>query len=370
MKQQHLHIMLFVLLLSVSIIASLSSANERNRRKKKEGDDDKITPGKVVKKYITTPVTAIGASVAGTVAGAKKVESVVRRSPKANAPTHLTTGESIDVVLIKTYALLAFASYKKSTQPPPGYTVLDEINNDNTKNFAMILINAAHDELVISFRGTRPQYWENINQDLSFLRTKSEACRGCKVHKGFREALLNIKQDVNASVNKHLHGITKISVTGHSLGAAMATLYAVHLRNSGISFGIPVHLFTYGSPRVGNKEFSRECNRLIPDHVRVVFRRDPITHIPFGPGDIYKHTGTLVYFDDINTMTIFGEMDNIGFKVANMSNGPGEHGKYKQIVSGVPALDNQINPEIDDSEDGYGMKRKKRNVRRSKKLNK
>lgn len=42
-----------------------------------------------------------------------------------------------------------------------------------------------------------------------------------------------------------------VHVSGHSLGGAIATLYALSLAETGYT----VNLFTYGSPRVGDPNF-------------------------------------------------------------------------------------------------------------------
>ncbi len=54
-----------------------------------------------------------------------------------------------------------------------------------------------------------------------------------------------------------------VSVTGHSLGAAVATHAALHLHQRNISISLP--LYTFGQPRVGNPV--RACARLL--HVRL-----------------------------------------------------------------------------------------------------
>lgn len=45
----------------------------------------------------------------------------------------------------------------------------------------------------------------------------------------------------------------KLYITGHSMGAAIATLAAIHLQQD----GMPVEsLYTFGCPRVGNQAFA------------------------------------------------------------------------------------------------------------------
>lgn len=77
---------------------------------------------------------------------------------------------------------------------------------------------------------------------------------------------------------------TKYIITGHSLGGAMATLLAMqlHFKFSQFWKGESNSLITFGSPRVGDGQFSRIHDQIIPPHrkLRVVYSRDPVPHIP------------------------------------------------------------------------------------------
>lgn len=68
-------------------------------------------------------------------------------------------------------------------------------------------------------------------------------------------------------------------VTGHSLGGAVATLAAVHLRRSGVA----CDLYTYGAPRVGNDRFVAHVGGE-PDRLgftaRVTNTRDIVAAVP------------------------------------------------------------------------------------------
>lgn len=54
----------------------------------------------------------------------------------------------------------------------------------------------------------------------------------------------------------------RISVTGHSLGGAQASLAAVHLIKEGIVPQAKLELYTFGQPRVGNSQFAFEFDRV------------------------------------------------------------------------------------------------------------
>lgn len=120
---------------------------------------------------------------------------------------------------------------------------------------------------------------------------------GGKVHRGFAEALDEVWSGTEG-VEQHLRGLQSSGVehlwfTGHSLGAAIATLAAAR-------FGDARGVYTFGSPRVGNREF---VETLAAPVYRVVNNRDPVAQLPPTvrlPGGLvfdYDHCGTEYRFD-------------------------------------------------------------------------
>lgn len=80
----------------------------------------------------------------------------------------------------------------------------------------------------------------------------------------------------------------EVWLTGHSLGGALAVILAATLREN----GVPVHgLYTFGAPRVGDKEFAKQLNRGLRNksHWRVVNEGDLVPHVPMEP--FFCHAG-------------------------------------------------------------------------------
>jgi triacylglycerol lipase len=76
-----------------------------------------------------------------------------------------------------------------------------------------------------------------------------------------------------------------VYITGHSLGAAMATISATRYQ--------PKELFTFGSPRVGGIHFIK--NIKCP-HYRFMNNNDIVCRIP--PAWLgFRHHGEMIYFD-------------------------------------------------------------------------
>ena len=139
---------------------------------------------------------------------------------------------------------------------------------------------------VVCFRGTEIEERADIITDLKFLQTR--ALGGGRVHRGFESAL----DQVWSSLKNHLDTLTqthgsnlKLWFTGHSLGAALATLAADrYSRVQGV--------YTYGSPRVGDKAFGHDYN---VNTFRFVNNNDIVSMVP--PPIIYHHVGALKYID-------------------------------------------------------------------------
>jgi hypothetical protein len=104
---------------------------------------------------------------------------------------------------------------------------------------------------------------------------------GGKVHRGFVGAL----DRVWTQVESQLDGLDlPVLYTGHSLGAALATLAA--------SRRPPETLYTFGAPRVGDEAFVQTLARTVV--YRFVNCCDVVTRLP--PA-VYEPAGTLRYID-------------------------------------------------------------------------
>ncbi|KAK6049295.1 triacylglycerol lipase [Cooperia oncophora] len=88
----------------------------------------------------------------------------------------------------------------------------------------------------------------------------------------------------------------EIWVTGHSLGAAMASLASSYIITHN---GVPssrVKLVTYGQPRVGDLDYARVHNSEVTYSFRVVHWRDLVPHVPpLGFLGYYHHQSEAFY---------------------------------------------------------------------------
>lgn len=155
------------------------------------------------------------------------------------------------------------------------------------------------------------------------------------LHRQFQSILA--KANRTSSETRKALSLPKIYCTGHSLGGSLAQLLALDLANNcelviptslngsleyyydaesnrgkhnesadTLRLQVPVAVYTYGQPRVGNKTFSRLYKQRVPHSFRVVNEGDAITSMPnyLCCGGIYKHSGLEVLLDEGQTGNI------------------------------------------------------------------
>ena len=135
---------------------------------------------------------------------------------------------------------------------------------------------------VLAYRGTQVDELKDTLTDANaFLRPWLGVGR---VHKGFGDMLAGKWRDILAVIESHQN--IRMLYTGHSLGAALATLSAALHR--------PAALYTFGSPRVGDAAFAASMAGV--SHERYVDCSDIVCRIPLARWS-YEHVGVLKYFD-------------------------------------------------------------------------
>ena len=146
--------------------------------------------------------------------------------------------------------LLVFANIAAITYEDPktaktkfkaiGCTIVEFFNIDNAQAYLLKNNDGIH---VLSFRGTEVTEPSDVLADLK--AGKNIEAIGGKIHVGFKGEINKLWP----AIEKAVTNIDSLYVTGHSLGAAMATIASGRMQSKVIA------LVTFGSPRVGNKEY-------------------------------------------------------------------------------------------------------------------
>ncbi|XP_022979567.1 phospholipase A1-Ialpha2, chloroplastic-like [Cucurbita maxima] len=177
-------------------------------------------------------------------------------------------------------------------------------------------------DVVITFRGTvtNSEWIANLMSSLTPARLDPHNHRpDVKVESGFltlytceetstkfglescREQLLS---EISRLLNKYKSEEVSITMAGHSMGSALALLLAYDIAELGLNKRtnkevVPVSVFSFGGPRVGNSRFKQRCEELGVKVLRVVNVNDPITKIP-GVFGGYEHVGVELVLDFFN----------------------------------------------------------------------
>ena len=79
--------------------------------------------------------------------------------------------------------------------------------------------------------------------------------------------------------------VSSLTICGHSLGGALATLLALDVA-ANTSFKNPT-VYTYASPRTGDSSFASTYNQVVKKTFRIANRMDIVPKLPMPP--LYEH---------------------------------------------------------------------------------
>lgn len=161
---------------------------------------------------------------------------------------------------------------------------------------ALVIANSSL--IIVAFRGSESRTdWQN---NLNFTLIQGYAGRihelEGRAHQGFTYALDSVWWQVKNTINQFQQQGQTIWFTGHSLGAALATLATARLV---LAEDKPVGgLYTFGSPRVGDRVFAKNFNAEFKAQTfRFVNGIDSVTRVP--PRQMgYSHVGTFLSLQD------------------------------------------------------------------------
>ena len=152
------------------------------------------------------------------------------------------------------------------------------------------LVTQTDTDVIIAFRGTADL--RNWLTDLDCNKMPLRWAAG-RVHRGFNVALESVAEPLDHAIAAN--ETRRIWVTGHSLGGALAMLFALRLQ---VRRRISVAgLYTFGQPRVGNAVFSQACDSILKSRAfRVVHADDVVPRVPWLLGS-YRHAGHEVSYE-------------------------------------------------------------------------
>ncbi|RLN04926.1 hypothetical protein C2845_PM13G16270 [Panicum miliaceum] len=161
-------------------------------------------------------------------------------------------------------------------------------------------------------RGAHP----DVKVESGFLNIYTSSAESAGGMGSCRDQLLReVSRLVTSLSRDHPREDMSVTLAGHSMGSALATLLGYDLAELGLNREasgrrVPVTVFSFGGPRVGNAAFKDRCDELGVKVLRVANVRDPVTMLPGAllnegtrgllaawGGDRYTHVGVELALD-------------------------------------------------------------------------
>ena len=160
-------------------------------------------------------------------------------------------------------------------------------------SIGLILQAAGAGDVVIAIRGTEGiQEWVH---DAEFLLVTCPFLPGAgHSEDGFTAVYMSMTTTLDPKcprVTQALSGfnfprpVTSVTICGHSLGGALATLLALDVAANTAFKNLVV--YTYASPRTGGPQFAATYNQVVPNTNRIAGRLDLVPKLPLPP--LYDH---------------------------------------------------------------------------------
>ncbi|KAI5120004.1 hypothetical protein M0805_008465 [Coniferiporia weirii] len=204
------------------------------------------------------------------------------------------------------YVKFASGAYQLFCPAPLNTTLINQFSVDSTNTQGFIARDDTKQEIVVAYRGSIQ--FQDFITDLDFPLVDYSSpgvtnTSGVKTHQGFLTAFNSAADIVLSNVTDQLNKYPSYSLvsTGHSLGAALASLGGVSLAANFPN--VPLKVYTYGQPRTGNSAYASLAEDLIGagNIYRTVETYDGVATIPptsFG----YEHHATQYWvYQDSNT---------------------------------------------------------------------
>ena len=210
------------------------------------------------------------------------------------------TGDEYDLDLSIELMLLSLVAYEQRTQcidsgkdaitVPDTYTLVevyfetvdpstDDSCKDDTGKIPIAYIATKDDRIYLVFRGTATPTEEVLDAEISQVEY-TFVDNGGMTETGFTGLYSQINDAIIAKITELINSgdFSTISVTGHSLGAALAVLVIPELANQ--SATLTTVMYSFAGPAVGNTDFKDLYNGSIETSFRVANTNDVIPKLP------------------------------------------------------------------------------------------
>ncbi|KAJ7089802.1 lipase [Mycena belliarum] len=276
--------------------------------------------------------------------------SFANAAPSLLARQAFTTLSTAEVAAYKPYSYYAAAGYCApaatlawtcgiNCAANPTFHPVASGGDGNAVQYWYVGVDTALDTVIVGHQGTDSKQILSIFTDINFgQKTLNRTLfpgfdSSIKVHSGFANEQAMTATLVLAAVKSAIatYGVKKVTMVGHSLGAALSLLDSVYLplHLTGVTF----RTVLYGLPRVGNQAFA-DLVSAAGTLTHVNNKKDPIPTLPglilgfhHPTGEVHIQDDTEAWVacpgqDNNNALCTFGKVGNILGGDFNDHNGP------------------------------------------------
>ncbi|CAG7928653.1 unnamed protein product [Penicillium olsonii] len=181
-----------------------------------------------------------------------------------------------------------------------GGTIFYDFSNDTiTDTAGFIAVDDIKKAIVLAFRGSYSV--RNWIADASFPYTSTGICTGCEAELGFWGSWKAVRENIQSQLHDAFsqNSDYELIVTGHSLGAAIASLAAADLRSNGYP---EAKMYAYAAPRVANAKLAKHITDQ-GNNYRFTHINDPVPKLPLLAMG-YVHISPEYYITAPNNATV------------------------------------------------------------------
>ncbi|QOV23637.1 lipase family protein [Anabaenopsis elenkinii] len=170
--------------------------------------------------------------------------------------------------------------------------------NIDTTDTQLAILNDTHETTIVfrgsesrldwktnlNFRKQRKEFFQQviekeiIAEDEQIYPYSTGKKSGALIHRGFANAYLSVRYQIHDYIQTNQ--VSRLTVTGHSLGGALATLCALDLQYNFNSTLSDIEVYTFGAPKVGNKNFYQSYNKRVPQTHHFIYGLDIVPSLP------------------------------------------------------------------------------------------
>ncbi|KAJ3105619.1 hypothetical protein HDU97_007826 [Phlyctochytrium planicorne] len=178
---------------------------------------------------------------------------------------------------------------------------------------AGVTFNTTTKTAIVFYRGTKASL-DNFAADVQAAPVTT--INGIQVHSGFLDTFNELQPLVDKELKRVLTSpdacpkCNTVAFTGHSLGAALATIGTYMYAVNGTLGDRKFRLYTFGSPRVGSEGLFKAIEKTgkLLEHIRIVNAQDIVPTVPFSttasPADQFTHLPNSLHWWDFGEKRI------------------------------------------------------------------